>query len=118
MTCLDILGFYTIHFTVIGFLYFNRWDSTQVLKAMRESVSTKPAIFAMSNPTMNGLFVQSLFSTQNCLIMYMFFILIFFVVIGTAECTAIDAFNHAGENIVFASGSPSENVDLGNYLLI
>ncbi|CAI8613092.1 unnamed protein product [Vicia faba] len=58
--------------------------SEQVLKAMRESVSTKPAIFAMSNPTMN------------------------------AECTAIDAFNHAGENIVFASGSPFENVDLGN----
>ncbi|CAK8542309.1 unnamed protein product [Lathyrus sativus] len=56
----------------------------QVLKAMRESVSTKPAIFAMSNPTMN------------------------------AECTAIDAFNQAGENIVFASGSPFENVDLGN----
>ncbi|RDX83061.1 hypothetical protein CR513_36063 [Mucuna pruriens] len=56
----------------------------EVLKAMRESVSTKPAIFAMSNPTMN------------------------------AECTAIDAFNHAGENIVFASGSPFENVDLGN----
>ncbi|QCE10490.1 serine carboxypeptidase-like 8 [Vigna unguiculata] len=28
-------------------------DSTQVLKAMRESVSTKPPIFAMSNPTMN-----------------------------------------------------------------
>ncbi|CAJ2662533.1 unnamed protein product [Trifolium pratense] len=51
---------------------------------MRESVSTKPAIFAMSNPTMN------------------------------AECTAIDAFNHAGESIVFASGSPFENVDLGN----
>ncbi|KAL5058472.1 hypothetical protein RYX36_030076 [Vicia faba] len=88
--------------------------SEQVLKAMRESVSTKPAIFAMSNPTMNGLFVQILFSTRNCLIMYMFFILIFFVVIGTAECTAIDAFNHAGENIVFASGSPFENVDLGN----
>lgn len=39
-------------------------------------------------------------------------------IIGTAECTAIDAFNHAGENIVFASGSPFENVDLGNYLLI
>ncbi|XP_047157368.1 NAD-dependent malic enzyme 59 kDa isoform, mitochondrial [Vigna umbellata] len=56
----------------------------EVLKAMRESVSTKPAIFAMSNPTMN------------------------------AECTAIDAFKHAGENIVFASGSPFENVDLGN----
>ncbi|XP_054783994.1 NAD-dependent malic enzyme 59 kDa isoform, mitochondrial isoform X2 [Prosopis cineraria] len=56
----------------------------EVLKAMRESVSTKPAIFAMSNPTMN------------------------------AECTAADAFKHAGENIVFASGSPFQNVDLGN----
>ncbi|KAA8520603.1 hypothetical protein F0562_014859 [Nyssa sinensis] len=56
----------------------------EVLKAMRESDSPKPAIFAMSNPTMN------------------------------AECTAVDAFKHAGENIVFASGSPFENVDLGN----
>ncbi|KAI8027147.1 hypothetical protein LOK49_LG02G01095 [Camellia lanceoleosa] len=56
----------------------------QMLKAMRESDSPKPAIFAMSNPTMN------------------------------AECTAVDAFNHAGENIVFASGSPFKNVDLGN----
>ncbi|XP_062155635.1 NAD-dependent malic enzyme 59 kDa isoform, mitochondrial [Alnus glutinosa] len=56
----------------------------EVLKAMRESDSSKPSIFAMSNPTMN------------------------------AECTAADAFRHAGENIVFASGSPFENVDLGN----
>ncbi|KAL1818564.1 hypothetical protein ACET3Z_013433 [Daucus carota] len=56
----------------------------EVLKAMRESDSIKPAIFAMSNPTTK------------------------------AECTAIDAFKHAGENIVFASGSPFENVDLGN----
>lgn len=56
----------------------------EVLKAMRKSDSTKPAIFAMSNPTMN------------------------------AECTAADAFKYAGENIVFASGSPFENVDFGN----
>ncbi|KAG5538450.1 hypothetical protein RHGRI_019131 [Rhododendron griersonianum] len=56
----------------------------EVLKAMRESDSAKPAIFAMSNPTMN------------------------------AECAAVDAFKHAGENIVFASGSPFKNVDLGN----
>ncbi|XP_058008365.1 NAD-dependent malic enzyme 59 kDa isoform, mitochondrial isoform X2 [Hevea brasiliensis] len=56
----------------------------EVLKAMQESDSTKPAIFAMSNPTMN------------------------------AECTAADAFKYTGENIVFASGSPFENVDLGN----
>ncbi|THG10707.1 hypothetical protein TEA_019837 [Camellia sinensis var. sinensis] len=31
-----------------------------------------------------------------------------------SECTAVDAFNHAGENIVFASGSPFKNIDLGN----
>ncbi|CAN1308666.1 NAD-dependent malic enzyme 2, mitochondrial [Linum perenne] len=58
--------------------------SEEVLKAMRGSDSPRPAIFAMSNPTMN------------------------------AECTAADAFKHAGDNIVFASGSPFENVDLGN----
>ncbi|KAI7733633.1 hypothetical protein M8C21_028576 [Ambrosia artemisiifolia] len=56
----------------------------QVLQAMRDSDSPKPAIFAMSNPTDN------------------------------AECTAADAFKHAGENIVFGSGSPFRNVDLGN----
>ncbi|XP_074273033.1 NAD-dependent malic enzyme 59 kDa isoform, mitochondrial-like [Silene latifolia] len=56
----------------------------EVLKAMRESDSPRPAIFAMSNPTLN------------------------------AECTPADAFKHAGENIVFASGSPFQNVDLGN----
>ncbi|XWS46049.1 hypothetical protein CRYUN_Cryun14cG0031100 [Craigia yunnanensis] len=57
----------------------------EVLKALRESDSIKPAIFAMSNPTMN------------------------------AECTAADAFKHAGENIIFASGSPFENVHLGIF---
>ena len=36
----------------------------------------------------------------------------------TAECTAADAFRHAGENIVFASGSPFENVDLGIPLIL
>ncbi|XP_071741929.1 NAD-dependent malic enzyme 59 kDa isoform, mitochondrial-like [Rutidosis leptorrhynchoides] len=56
----------------------------QVLKAMRDSDSSKPAIFAMSNPTNN------------------------------AECTAADAFKYAGDNIVFGSGSPFQNVDLGN----
>lgn len=35
---------------------------------------------------------------------------------GTAECTAEDAFKHAGENIVFGSGSPFDNVDLGIFL--
>jgi malate dehydrogenase (decarboxylating) len=84
---------------------------------MRESVSTKPAIFAMSNPTLNGLFVQSSLSIHISLILFMIFFDIFLCVLRwTAECTAIDAFNHAGEHIVFASGSPFENVDFGNYL--
>ncbi|KMZ74215.1 Malic enzyme [Zostera marina] len=56
----------------------------QILKAMQNSTSPRPAIFAMSNPTMN------------------------------AECTASEAFKYAGENIIFASGSPFDNVDLGN----
>lgn len=58
--------------------------SEEVLKAMGESDCPKPAIFAMSNPTLN------------------------------AECTPADAFKHAGEHIIFASGSPFQNVDLGN----
>lgn len=36
----------------------------------------------------------------------------------TAECTAIEAFQHAGENIVFGSGSPFDNVDLGTLLIL
>ncbi|WOL07192.1 hypothetical protein Cni_G15930 [Canna indica] len=56
----------------------------EVLRAMQDSDSSRPAIFAMSNPTMN------------------------------AECTPKDAFKYAGENIIFSSGSPFENVDLGD----
>jgi len=85
---------------------------------MRESVSTKPAIFAMSNPTLNGLFIQILLSIHISILIFMIFfnLTFFFCITGAAECTAIDAFNHAGEHIVFASGSPFENVDFGNYL--
>lgn len=56
-------------------------------------------IFAMSNPTMNGLCF--LFFTKLCL----------------AECTAADAFKHAGENIVFAKWKPIRHVELGNVTL-
>ena len=35
----------------------------------------------------------------------------------TAECTPAEAFKYAGENIVFASGSPFQNVDLGTQSL-
>ncbi|KAK4744624.1 hypothetical protein SAY87_010936 [Trapa incisa] len=69
---------------ILGFSGVSGVFNTEVLKAMRESDSTRPAVFAMSSPTMN------------------------------AECTAADAFKHAGPNIVFASGSPFEKVDLGN----
>ncbi|XP_072963970.1 NAD-dependent malic enzyme 59 kDa isoform, mitochondrial [Typha angustifolia] len=55
----------------------------EVLKAMKESDSPCPAIFAMSNPTTN------------------------------AECTPDDVFKYVGENAIFASGSPFNNVTLG-----
>ena len=87
----------------------------QVLKALHESDSSKPAIFAMSNPTMNGLFFLLVlhldfpYETR-------YFVLTFCLHSHwTAECTAADAFKHAGENIVFASGSPFENVILGIF---
>lgn len=47
------------------------------------------------------------------------FILIIFIFdcifYETAECNAADAFKYAGDNIIFASGSPFENVHLGNF---
>ncbi|KAK3152993.1 hypothetical protein QOZ80_2BG0166230 [Eleusine coracana subsp. coracana] len=56
----------------------------EVLKAMKESDSPRPAIFAMSNPTTK------------------------------AECTPDHVFKYVGENAIFASGSPFTNVSLGN----
>ncbi|KAK4476422.1 hypothetical protein RD792_015575 [Penstemon davidsonii] len=58
--------------------------SKEVLEALKGSTSTRPAIFAMSNPTKN------------------------------AECTPEEAFSIVGDNIIFGSGSPFNNVDLGN----
>ncbi|XP_021755180.1 NAD-dependent malic enzyme 65 kDa isoform, mitochondrial [Chenopodium quinoa] len=58
--------------------------SREVLEAFKGSTSTKPAIFAMSNPTKN------------------------------AECTPEEAFSIVGDHIIYASGSPFQNVDLGN----
>ncbi|KAK8945658.1 hypothetical protein KSP40_PGU010544 [Platanthera guangdongensis] len=58
--------------------------SKEVLEALKESTSTRPAIFPMSNPTKN------------------------------AECTPEEAFSILGEQILFASGSPFNNVQLGN----
>ncbi|CAK9318919.1 unnamed protein product [Citrullus colocynthis] len=56
----------------------------EVLEALKGSTATRPAIFAMSNPTTN------------------------------AECTPQEAFSILGENIIFASGSPFKDVDFGN----
>jgi len=56
----------------------------EVLEALKESTCARPAVFAMSNPTNN------------------------------AECTPEQAFDAVGDHIVFASGSPFPDVDLGN----
>ncbi|XP_009407834.2 NAD-dependent malic enzyme 62 kDa isoform, mitochondrial [Musa acuminata AAA Group] len=58
--------------------------SNEVLEALKDSSSTRPAIFAMSNPTQN------------------------------AECTPEEAFSTVGDHIVFASGSPFHDVNLGS----
>ncbi|KAL9255761.1 NAD-dependent malic enzyme 62 kDa isoform, mitochondrial-like protein [Drosera capensis] len=58
--------------------------SKEVLEALKSSTSTRPAIFAMSNPTKN------------------------------AECTPEEAFTIIGDHIIYASGSPFKDVDLGN----
>ncbi|KAG6597246.1 NAD-dependent malic enzyme 1, mitochondrial, partial [Cucurbita argyrosperma subsp. sororia] len=56
----------------------------EVLEALKGSTATRPAIFAMSNPTTN------------------------------AECTPEQAFSILGENIIFASGSPFKDINFGN----
>lgn len=56
--------------------------SKEVLEALKDSSSPRPAIFAMSNPTKN------------------------------AECTPEEAFSILGEQIIFASGSPFDDVNL------
>ncbi|KAL4562908.1 hypothetical protein LXL04_026939 [Taraxacum kok-saghyz] len=58
--------------------------SKEVLEALRGSTSTRPAVFALSNPTNN------------------------------AECLPEDAFSIVGKHMVYASGSPFTDVDLGS----
>ncbi|GAB4862015.1 hypothetical protein Ancab_037269 [Ancistrocladus abbreviatus] len=58
--------------------------SKEVLEAMKCSTSTRPAIFAMSNPTKN------------------------------AECIPEEAFSIVGDHIIYASGSPFKDVELGD----
>ena len=83
---------------------------------MRESDSIKPAIFAMSNPTTNGLSLDLL--GASCYTFLCDSEEIVVSIFGAAECTARDAFKHAGEQLVFGSGSPFEHVDLSITLLI
>ncbi|EFJ19450.1 hypothetical protein SELMODRAFT_110809 [Selaginella moellendorffii] len=56
----------------------------EVLREMKNADYKRPAIFPMSNPTMN------------------------------AECTAEEAFKNVGDHIIFASGSPFDDVELEN----
>ncbi|KAK9076506.1 hypothetical protein SSX86_004840 [Deinandra increscens subsp. villosa] len=58
--------------------------SKEILEAFKGSTSTRPTIFAMSNPTTN------------------------------VECTPEEAFSVVGKHLIFASGSPLKDVDLGN----
>ncbi|CAM6010830.1 unnamed protein product [Sphagnum balticum] len=69
---------------LLGLSGCGRLFTKEVLEAMKESGCPRPAIFPLSNPTSN------------------------------AECTAIEAFQYCGPNIIFASGSPFRDVDLGN----
>lgn len=43
-----------INYSTLNQILIICWHTNQVLKAMRDSDSSKPAIFAMSNPTNNG----------------------------------------------------------------
>ncbi|KAL5728465.1 malate dehydrogenase (decarboxylating) [Ranunculus cassubicifolius] len=61
--------------------------SKEVLEALKGSTSTRPAIFAMSNPTKN------------------------------AECTPDEAFSVLGDQLIFASGSPFKDVNFGNGVI-
>ncbi|CAO2835210.1 unnamed protein product [Amaranthus hypochondriacus] len=69
---------------LLGLSAYGGLFSKEVLEALKDSTSTRPAIFAMSNPTKN------------------------------AECTPEEAFSIVGDHVVYASGSPFKDVDLGN----
>lgn len=73
----------------------------------------------MSNPTKNGrtsvvipFALVERMSDMKCF----FFLSFCFLPLLTAECTPEEAFSIVGDNIIFASGSPFNDVDLGTYL--
>eukprot|EP00850_Spirogloea_muscicola_P010196 SM000059S18673 [mRNA] locus=s59:380110:384874:+ [translate_table: standard] len=67
---------------LLGLSGVGRIFTQEVLEGMRHDGNPRPAIFAMSNPTSN------------------------------AECTSEEAFRHAGPHVIFASGSPFDDVPL------
>lgn len=79
----------------------------------------------MSNPTKNGIdfsffflfYHRYLFYGKSALFTTLTFTCLssFSFICGTAECTPEEAFSIVGENIIFASGSPFKDVDLGMY---
>eukprot|EP00850_Spirogloea_muscicola_P014126 SM000099S25232 [mRNA] locus=s99:349159:351669:- [translate_table: standard] len=67
---------------LLGLSGVGRIFTQEVLEGMRHDGNPRPAIIAMSNPTSN------------------------------AECTSEEAFRHAGPHVIFASGSPFDDVPL------
>lgn len=88
---------------------------------MRGSTSTRPAIFAMSNPTNNGMASSYYSLMKNSVENYTSLLTsnqaFFFYCpcVSTAECTPEEAFSIVGDNIIFASGSPFKDFDMGMY---
>lgn len=80
----------------------------------------------MSNPTNNGMlcvffFLPFLLGVWRQELVWnsdKFMTLTYAILFLVAECTPQEAFSIVGDNVVFASGSPFKDVDLGTCLEI